>query len=291
MSRGAPLPATFDTLWVTGSSAGGAHHLACSYDTYGGVVVEPDGVPGDAAEFRRTLAASLAAWRAEGRAGVWLELRATSASLIPIAVDEFGFEFHHAERDFVMLTRWLPEDRPNSLPGNASHTIGVGAFVIDEATESVLLVREQTGPAARLGFWKLPTGLVESGEELHEAAVREVHEETGIEAEFVDIRAFRMGHLGNLAHRGKSNLYFVVKLRVRPGTATEPRPKAGEIAEARWVTLEEFGELPYPVKGSMYDVLNRSAVDARAHLQASEAIWRNTPSWIYYPAPLSSEGA
>lgn len=36
---------------------------------------------------------------------------------------EAGFVFHHAEPDYVMLTRWLPATE-NKLPHNASHQVG-----------------------------------------------------------------------------------------------------------------------------------------------------------------------
>lgn len=91
-------------------------------------------------------------------------------------------------------------DSPNTLPANASHTVGVGALVTNsEATWTailqifeismqcdvlqlvakmtslsnkpcktgqgkILLVREKSGPAAKHGFWKIPTGLVDAGE-------------------------------------------------------------------------------------------------------------------------------
>merc|ERR1712124_98701 len=106
--------------------------LACTYDTYGGVIIEASRVPHAADKFRRLMASSLAKWRADGRSGVWLDLPIAAAALIPIATTEFNFEFHSAERDRLMLKLWLPKDRPNSLPEGASHTVGIGAVVMDE---------------------------------------------------------------------------------------------------------------------------------------------------------------
>lgn len=56
-----------------------------------------------------------------------------------------GFEFHHAEKTHAMLTRWLSDDMPSTIPPNASHQVGVGAFVVNERRE-VLVVQEKNGP-------------------------------------------------------------------------------------------------------------------------------------------------
>ena len=55
--------------------------------------------------------------------------------------------------------------------------MGIGAFVMNEKHE-VLVVQELSGPLKGKGIWKMPTGLVTQGENLHEAAPREVFEET-----------------------------------------------------------------------------------------------------------------
>lgn len=45
-----------------------------------------------------------------------------------------GFYFHHAEPKYLMLVHWLPSE-PNTLPANASHRVGIGAFVLNEKNE------------------------------------------------------------------------------------------------------------------------------------------------------------
>jgi ADP-ribose pyrophosphatase YjhB (NUDIX family) len=79
-----------------------------------------------------------------------------------------------------MMTTWLATEE-NRLPPNASHQVGVGAFVFDRASGSVLVVQERHGPLRGQAIWKMPTGLVQAGEDITEAAVREVFEETGVE--------------------------------------------------------------------------------------------------------------
>lgn len=277
------------SLWVAGGDDGGADRLACTYDTFGGAIVDPK-ISLPAPEFRRRLAASLAKWRADGRQGVWLEVRAEDAALIPIATLEYGFKFHSAEETHVTLKAWLPTDRPSTLPGNATHTVGVGAIVVDQETNRVLLVQEKSGPAAKLGIWKLPTGTVDAGEELGEAAKREVLEETGVDAEFVDLRAFRMSHRGNLAHKGKSNIFFIARFNAKPGAAKRPlKPQASEIAEARWFSMEEYDAQAWPPKGTMFHLLNRSALESEACIKPTLVdlgMAHNRQEWMYTPVPI-----
>lgn len=60
---------------------------------------------------------------------------------------------------YVMLTLWLP-DTENKLPPNASHQVGVGAVVMNQQRE-ILVVQEGSGPLRGKGVWKMPTGLVQ----------------------------------------------------------------------------------------------------------------------------------
>jgi len=45
-----------------------------------------------------------------------------------------GFRYHHAEPNYLMLVRWLPETL-DTIPMNASHRVGVGAFVLNDKRE------------------------------------------------------------------------------------------------------------------------------------------------------------
>jgi ADP-ribose pyrophosphatase YjhB (NUDIX family) len=61
--------------------------------------------------------------------------------------------------------------------------VGVGAVVVEQGR--VLLVQRGTEPAK--GQWSIPGGLIDVGESLREAVAREVHEETGLFVEPVEL--------------------------------------------------------------------------------------------------------
>lgn len=107
--------------------------------------------------------------------GVWIKLPIRLAHLVEPTVKE-GFRYHHAESDYLMLVYWIPET-PDTLPANASHTVGIGAFVMNNNRE-VLVVQEKSGAFGAKGVWKFPTGVANQGEDIWTAAIREVKEET-----------------------------------------------------------------------------------------------------------------
>lgn len=68
------------------------------------------------------------------------------------------------------------------MPSYASHYIGVGGLVLSKDKKKLLMIQE-VKPIIE-GLWKLPGGLVETGESLQEACIREVWEETGVKTSF-----------------------------------------------------------------------------------------------------------
>jgi len=96
-----------------------------------------------------------------------------------------------------------------------------------------------SGLAAANNIWKIPGGMVDPGEDIMTAAAREVFEETGIKTRFENLLCFRHHHK---AAFGKSDLYFICKLRPL-NLDLSPCPK--EIADCKWMPLDDFLSLPY----------------------------------------------
>lgn len=115
--------------------------LAHTVDRYGGVIIDHESLPASEEEFAAALTASVESWIASGVRGVWLKIPSSRAELVGHAVHVGGFGFHHAEPTYVMLTRWLPEDEQNHLPPNASHQVGIGAFIVNGKGEVLLVGR------------------------------------------------------------------------------------------------------------------------------------------------------
>ena len=174
------------------------------------------------------------------KSSVWVEVPMSRAGLIEeIEALDLGFEFHHAEGKTAKLNAWLREDIPSKVPEFATHHVGVGAVVINSKDE-ILCIRE-----LRKNYhpWKIPTGLAELGESIHNAAEREVLEETGITAKCQEILSFR--HTHGVAN-GRSDLFFVCRLvpeEDSDGNVKAPTPQACEIAEAKWLPLSYYRDM------------------------------------------------
>ena len=93
--------------------------------------------------------ASLEVWQAEGKRGVWVQIPLSQAELVPVvakvccvtlslawlhssciscSLTKLGFEFHHTQPGYIMMTKWLPSEEPSTLPTYATHYIGMATL-------------------------------------------------------------------------------------------------------------------------------------------------------------------
>ncbi|XP_010433637.1 PREDICTED: nudix hydrolase 10 isoform X2 [Camelina sativa] len=211
-------------------------------DDYGGVIVEMK-TPMDNKSFVAALKYSFAQWRLQGKKGVWLNLPLSHVNLVEPAVKE-GFRYHHAEPTYLMLVYWIPEAE-STIPFNASHRVRVGAVVLNQNKE------EKYGTLCGTGVWKIPTGVVDEGEDIFAAAIREVKEETGIDTEFLEILAFCQTHESFFA---KSDLFFVCLLRP---TSFDIQKQDLEIEAAQWMRFEDSACQPITQKNDLFKAIHR----------------------------------
>ena len=117
---------------------------------------------------------------------------------------------------------------------------GVGAVVVHQGR--VLLVRRGTEPAR--GQWSIPGGLIELGESLKDAVIREVREETGLIVEPVKLielldRIYYENGDENERESERVRYHYVIADYLCRVTGGEVRA-GSDAAETRWVEHAEW---------------------------------------------------
>mmetsp|Transcript_125100 Transcript_125100/g.348106 ORF Transcript_125100/g.348106 Transcript_125100/m.348106 type:complete len:478 (+) Transcript_125100:106-1539(+) len=208
----------------------------CREDRFSGVTID---IPADStvtvSEFAACLKTCLAEWTDKCKRGVWFKVPLSCARFVgPLTAERF--KFHHAQEDYVMLTRWL-EESPSKLPHYSFTQVGVGGAVVNAKNE-VLMIQERIQAEAKFqGLWKLPGGLADPGEDFAITAIREVLEETGVKSELVGVTSMRHQHGLRF---GQSDIYVVVRLRA---LSEEIKVDPEEIADAQWMSLDAISRL------------------------------------------------
>lgn len=122
---------------------------------------------------------------------------------------------------------------------------GVGAaVVIFDERRRILMVKRGPG-ATREGYWSIPAGFVDYGEEVRAAAARELFEETGLVAE-----------VGDIVHVA-SNFHDPGKLTIGlwfAGKVTGGELRAGDDAvDAQFFDLDDLPPLAFETDQELFD--------------------------------------
>jgi 8-oxo-dGTP diphosphatase len=126
--------------------------------------------------------------------------------------------------------------------------VGVGAVILDGTR--VLLARRGRAPSA--GKWSIPGGLVDVGERLEDALLREIEEESGLRVRLLGL----CGVIDRVVREQDAVRYHYVIIDY----AAEPvggRLQAGsDAAEVRWVEIDELGQ--YDTTEGLADMIHRA---------------------------------
>ncbi len=124
-----------------------------------------------------------------------------------------------------------------------SPLVGVGAIIVATTAREnqVLLIRRGSAPLQ--GEWSLPGGVLECGETLREAVIREASEETGLKVETVEM----LGVYERVI-RAEDTLvrYHYVLIDFLCRIAGGKLQAGSDAAEVRWFNREELPTLNLP---------------------------------------------
>ena len=114
--------------------------------------------------------------------------------------------------------------------------LAVSAAIIRDGR--VLVTQRARGPG--IGIWSMPGGVVEAGETLIEALMREIKEETSLTIEPVALAGHREVVVRD--GQGRASRHFVILCFASRWIAGEPRLNE-ELSDARWLRPEELSTL------------------------------------------------
>ncbi len=114
--------------------------------------------------------------------------------------------------------------------------------------DKYLLIKRAANPDK--GLWSVPGGLVEVGERIQEAAIREAKEETCLDVKLVE----RLGVVDKIEYdeSGKVFYHFIIIQYLAEILGGEMCPM-DDALEAQWVTLDQLPE--FEITGSLKDFL------------------------------------
>lgn len=203
--------------------------LKVKEDKYNGLIVEEESIDSASSSFKESLQKLVEKAALQKKSLLWIDLSSTQSEHIAIAL-QMGFEFHNCEATRTTLTYQVTKDA--YIPVAPTHTIGVGAVVINDKNE-LLMVRDRIHTSHSL--YKLPGGMLEPSQSLEEGVLREVWEETGIKAKLVKMVSVLNSHPYTF---NKSNMYIVFQLEAE-SFEIEVIDTA-EIEFALWMPLKAF---------------------------------------------------
>ena len=129
-----------------------------------------------------------------------------------------------------------------------------------------VFVGQRIDPSAH-GFWQMPQGGIDKGEEVRAAALRELEEEIGVAAHLVEVIAQSaqpylydlppelLGRVWKGKYRGQQQHWFLGRFLGEDADINLEAHDPPEFNEWRWVQPEQLPELIVPFKRDVYEAL------------------------------------
>ena len=172
-------------------------------------------------------------------------------------------DFSLAEQNEAIACKGVPPSVPSDfVPVLKKNVCYIVAAVIFNEKHEVLMMQEAKSSCA--GQWYLPAGRMEAGEDITEAARREVLEETGLEIE--------LSTLLMVESAAGSWYRFVVTGNVTGGKLKTPSDADSESLQAKWI-----GDLTdFPLRAAdVLPLIERGRLHNTAHCGARPEPWHH----------------
>ncbi len=127
------------------------------------------------------------------------------------------------------------------------HLIDVHVMLIDDRHSVLLSQRRDHRNPIFDGLWHLPSGKLDAGESVLDAAVREAEEETGVLINPADLRHVHTIHVNGSGPEPRLGLFFQTRRWIGEPTNREP----DKCAAVAWFPLNDLPEriIDYPAAG------------------------------------------
>ncbi|WP_158852974.1 NUDIX hydrolase [Saccharothrix deserti] len=125
------------------------------------------------------------------------------------------------------------------------HLIDVHILLVHD--NRVLLTRRRDGDPAFDGLWHLPSGKLDAGESVLDAAVREAEEEVGVHLDPADLRLVHTLHVNGSGPEPRLGLFF----EARRWTGNPANLEPDKCSAVRWFPLDALPDriIDYPAAG------------------------------------------
>ena len=132
--------------------------------------------------------------------------------------------------------------------------------------EGLVFVGQRIDPSAH-GFWQMPQGGIDRGEDIQDAALRELHEEIVVAAHLVEVIAPAsrpllydlppelLGKVWKGKYRGQEQYWFLGRFLGTDADIDLEAHDPPEFNEWKWVAPDQLPDLIVPFKREVYETL------------------------------------